>query len=117
MLTIPDINELIDGPERRAVPIQLDQVAVAPAEAEDAAAARAADGRGQEAARLSSGQPARLHDDRVHAPRRRRRSIGATYGEFGWILEDNKGMLSIAQLPGAAINHRYRIYEKTLRIP
>jgi hypothetical protein len=39
---------------------------------------------------------------------------GATDGEFGWILEDNKGMLSIAQLPGAAINHRYRIYEKAL---
>ncbi len=39
---------------------------------------------------------------------------GATHGEFGWILEDNKGMLSIAQLPGATINHRYRIYEKAL---
>lgn len=39
---------------------------------------------------------------------------GATHGEFGWILEDNKGMLSIAQLPGAEINHRYRIYEKAL---
>ncbi len=39
---------------------------------------------------------------------------GATHGEFGWILEDNKGMLSIAQLPGAGINHRYRIYEKQL---
>jgi GNAT superfamily N-acetyltransferase len=40
--------------------------------------------------------------------------FGATHGEFGWILEDNKGMLSIAQLPGAAINHRYRIFEKAL---
>lgn len=40
--------------------------------------------------------------------------FGATHGEFGWILEDNKGMLSIAQLPGAEINHRYRIYEKSL---
>ena len=40
--------------------------------------------------------------------------FGATHGEFGWILEDNKGMLSIAQLPGAELNHRYRIYEKTL---
>ena len=40
--------------------------------------------------------------------------FGATHGEFGWILEDNKGMLSIAQLPGASINHRYRIYEKAL---
>ena len=40
--------------------------------------------------------------------------FGATHGEFGWILEDNKGMLSIAQLPGAEINHRYRIYQKAL---
>ncbi|NUT01193.1 MAG: N-acetyltransferase [Sphingomonas sp.] len=40
--------------------------------------------------------------------------FGATHGEFGWILEDNKGMLSIAQLPGASVNHRYRVYEKAL---
>ena len=40
--------------------------------------------------------------------------FGIKIGEFGWILEDNKGMLSIAQLPGAAINHRYRIFEKAL---
>ncbi|MEO7365436.1 MAG: N-acetyltransferase [Sphingomicrobium sp.] len=40
--------------------------------------------------------------------------FGATHGEFGWILEDNKGMLSIAELPGAAVNHRYRIFEKGL---
>ena len=39
---------------------------------------------------------------------------GASVGEFGWILEDNKGMLSIADLPGADVNHRYRIYEKAL---
>ena len=36
------------------------------------------------------------------------------FGEFGWVLEDNQGMMSIAQLPGAAINHRYRIYHKAL---
>ena len=40
--------------------------------------------------------------------------FGATHGEFGWILEDNKGMLSIAQLPGAKVNHIYRIFEKAL---
>ena len=40
--------------------------------------------------------------------------FGINYGEFGWILEDNKGMLSIAELPGARINHRYRIYDKNL---
>ncbi|HET9460042.1 MAG TPA: N-acetyltransferase [Sphingomicrobium sp.] len=40
--------------------------------------------------------------------------FGIGTGEFGWILEDNKGMLSIAELPGARVNHRYRIYEKSL---
>ena len=40
--------------------------------------------------------------------------FGVKIGEFGWILEDNKGMLSIAQLPGAKVNHVYRIYEKAL---
>jgi len=39
---------------------------------------------------------------------------GVHYGEFGWVLEDNQGMMSIAQLPGAKINHTYRIYERTL---
>jgi hypothetical protein len=41
-------------------------------------------------------------------------TYGIKTGEFGWILEDNKGMLSIAELPRARINHRFRIYEKTL---
>ena len=40
--------------------------------------------------------------------------FGMQIGEFGWILEDNKGMLSIAELPGARVNHRFRIYEKAL---
>jgi hypothetical protein len=39
---------------------------------------------------------------------------GASHGEFGWVLEDNQGMLSIAQLPGAEVNKTYRIYEKAL---
>jgi hypothetical protein len=45
------------------------------------------------------------------------KDFGATHGEFGWILEDNKGMLSIAELPSAQVNHRYRIYEKALELP
>jgi GNAT superfamily N-acetyltransferase len=40
--------------------------------------------------------------------------FGIGTGEFGWILEDNKGMVSIAELPGARVNHRYRVYEKEL---
>ena len=39
---------------------------------------------------------------------------GASHGEFGWVLEDNQGMMSIAQLPGADINKVYRVYEKPL---
>ena len=39
---------------------------------------------------------------------------GVKQGEFGWVLEDNQGMMSIAELPGATINHRYRVYQKTL---
>ena len=39
---------------------------------------------------------------------------GVTHGEFGWVLEDNQGMMSIAELPGAEINHVYRIYDKAL---
>ena len=39
---------------------------------------------------------------------------GINIGEFGWVLEDNQGMMSIAQLPGANINHTYRIYQKAL---
>ncbi|MFL6733589.1 MAG: N-acetyltransferase, partial [Sphingomicrobium sp.] len=42
------------------------------------------------------------------------RDFGVGVGEFGWILEDNKGMLSMAELPSARVNHRYRIYEKAL---
>jgi hypothetical protein len=41
--------------------------------------------------------------------------FGIETGEFGWILADNKGMLSIAELPGARVNHRYRIFERSLR--
>jgi hypothetical protein len=41
-------------------------------------------------------------------------TYGATHGEIGWVLEDNGGMISIAQLPGAYVNKVYRIYEKAL---
>ena len=41
-------------------------------------------------------------------------NYGVKRGEFGWVLEDNQGMMSIAELPGAVINHRYRVYEKDL---
>ncbi len=41
-------------------------------------------------------------------------NYGATEGEIGWVLEDNTGMMSIAELPGATVNKIYRVYERAL---
>ncbi|MGF7149768.1 GNAT superfamily N-acetyltransferase [Sphingomonas zeicaulis] len=40
--------------------------------------------------------------------------FGATRGEIGWILEDNQGMVAIADTIGAEVNKEYVIYEKAL---
>ena len=42
------------------------------------------------------------------------REFGATRGEIGWILEDNQGMVSIAEAIESRINRTYTIYEKSL---
>jgi len=39
---------------------------------------------------------------------------GATRGEIGWILDDNQGMVAIADAIDSHINKEYRIYEKAL---
>jgi hypothetical protein len=39
---------------------------------------------------------------------------GMKRGEIGWILEDNQGMVSIADAIDSKVNKVYRIYEKTL---
>ena len=47
-----------------------------------------------------------------------RRSAVADYGaktsEIGWILEDNQGMVAIADAIGSKVNHEYNIYGKPL---
>ncbi|GAB5489128.1 MAG: hypothetical protein Pars2KO_26980 [Parasphingorhabdus sp.] len=40
--------------------------------------------------------------------------FGTTKAEIGWILDDNKGMVAIADAIGAKINREYLIYEKSL---
>lgn len=40
--------------------------------------------------------------------------FGASRGEIGWILEDNQGMVSIAEAIDSHINRVYRIYDKAL---
>ena len=37
-------------------------------------------------------------------------------GEIGWILEDNQGMVSIAETIGSKINKTYNVYEKVLEV-
>ena len=39
---------------------------------------------------------------------------GATRGEIGWILEDNQGMVTIAEAIDSHVNREYMIYEKAL---
>ena len=41
-------------------------------------------------------------------------NFGAERGEIGWILEDNKGMVAIADAIEAKINRTYTIYKKAL---
>lgn len=41
-------------------------------------------------------------------------NYGATRGEIGWILEDNQGMVAIADAIECTINREYRIYRKDL---
>ena len=42
------------------------------------------------------------------------KNYGATRGEIGWILEDNKGMVAIADAIESTANKEYVIYQKTL---
>lgn len=42
------------------------------------------------------------------------RSYGATRGEIGWILDDNNGMVAIADAIGSTVNRDYIIYHKML---
>ena len=39
---------------------------------------------------------------------------GAKRAEIGWILEDNQGMVAIADAIGSKVNREYRIYSKDL---
>ncbi len=41
-------------------------------------------------------------------------TFGASRAEIGWILDDNQGMVAIADTIGGTINREYLIYQKTL---
>jgi hypothetical protein len=113
MITIPDINELIADLNGSLFPFGWARLLW-----------RLRKPRTRRARVPLMGVASRLHNTRLASQiafmliEFTRRDLvskfGTRVGEFGWIVEDNKGMLSIAQLPGARINHRYRIFEKAL---
>jgi GNAT superfamily N-acetyltransferase len=113
MITLPDINELIRDLDGRLFPFGWAKLLW-----------RLRKPRVTRARVPLMGVAKKLHGTRLASQlafmliEYNRRACVNTYGigtgEFGWILEDNKGMLSIAELPSARINHRYRIYEKRL---
>jgi GNAT superfamily N-acetyltransferase len=49
-----------------------------------------------------------------HIRRQGVRNHGARRAEVGWILEDNQGMVAIAEAIGSRVNREYRIYSKAL---
>ena len=114
MITLPDINELIADLDGRLFPFGWAKLLW-----------RLRKPRTMRARVPLMGVAKRLHNTRLATQLAfmlieftRREAVGKfgiETGEFGWILEDNKGMLSIAELPGARVNHRYRIYEKALK--
>ena len=114
MMSLPDVNALLKPMKRQAVPVQLDQAAVV------AAQARRAEGfrvplmgvvQKLQASRLAS-QLAFMMIEYI-----RRFGVGqhgAKRAEVGWILEDNQGMVAIAEAIGSRVNREYRIYSKDL---
>jgi hypothetical protein len=113
MITLPDINELIRDLDGELFPLGWAKLLW-----------RLRKPRVSRARVPLMGVAKRLHGTRLatqlafmlieYTRRACVRNYGIEIGEFGWILEDNKGMLSIAELPSARINHRYRIYQKSL---
>ena len=113
MITIPDINELVADLDGRLFPLGWAKLLW-----------RLRRPRTRRVRVPLMGVASRLHNSRLatqlafmlieYTRRSAVADYGAQCGEFGWILEDNKGMMSIAQLPGARVNHVYRIFEKEL---
>ena len=113
MITLPDINELIRDLNGELFPFGWAKLLW-----------RLRKPRTRRARVPLMGVARKLHNSRLatqlafmlieHTRRDAVGKFGIEIGEFGWILEDNKGMLSIAELPGATVNHRYRIFERPL---
>lgn len=113
MLTLPDINELIADLDGRLFPFGWAKLLW-----------RLRNPRTKRVRVPLMGVSSKLQNSRIATQlafmliEATRRVAVAKYkvrqGEFGWVLDDNKGMLSIAELPGTRVNHVFRIFQKQL---
>lgn len=113
MMTLPDINELTADLNGRLFPFGWAKLLW-----------RLRNPRTKRVRVPLMGVASKLHNSRLatqlafmlieHTRRVAFSKYGVDHGEIGWILEDNQGMKSIAELPGLRVNHRYRIFEKRL---
>lgn len=113
MLTFPDINPLIKDLNGRLFPFGWMKLLWRLKRARFATMRVALMGviKELQATRLASQLALMLVEySRRPAPAK----YGCTRGEIGWILEDNKGMVSIAEAIDSHVNRVYRIYEKAL---
>ena len=113
ILTIPDINELTDDLDGRLLPFgwakflwRLREPKVSRVRVPLMGVRKKYQG-----GRLSA-QLAFMLIHSIQGPCRNH--YGASDGEIGWVLEDNQGMLAIAQIPGTRRNRVYRVYDKPL---
>ena len=60
-----------------------------------------------------TGQSAGVYDDRIYSPGCVE-NHGTNASEIGWILEDNQGMVAIAEAINSNVNREYRIYSRLL---
>ncbi|MDQ3247462.1 MAG: N-acetyltransferase [Pseudomonadota bacterium] len=113
MITIPDLNELTRDLDGKLLPFGWAKLLW-----------RLRNPRVRRVRVPLMGVAKKLHGSRIasqlalmlieHIRRDAVSKFGVGTGEFGWILEDNKGMVSIAELPRTRVNHRFRIYQKQL---
>jgi len=113
MLSLPDINPVIRQVKGRLFPFGWARVLfhLKRRRFEQARVALMGVSKSLQSSRLASQLAFMLIE---HIRRGGTAAYGVKRAEVGWILEDNQGMISIADAIDSRCNRRYRIYEKTL---
>ena len=114
MLTIPDINELIKDLNGELFPFNFIKLLWRLRKPRTRRLRVPLMGVAKKLHHTPPRQPARLHDDRVHAPRRASRNMARRTASSAGSSRTTRGCCRSPSCPARQINHRYRIYEKAL---